>query len=133
MKTNQKVEQKDRPAFIKVTEKEGGIIQSIQYSYEVYVSDKKNEHIHFYIPGYNIFFFAKTQEEGERKADAAMTSFFNYWVKNQGKKAFLEEIIRLGFEETKIKQNRNYKLPKNRPNVPSNFGKKVFTSQKIAA
>lgn len=135
MKTKRKVASTTQPTFIKVSEvDESGIIHSIEYAYEVWISEQKDGgYNYYYIPGFNIFFFAKSHEESEKKAKAAMTGFFNYWVKNQGKRAFLDELKRLGFEEKEQNKIRNYKLPKNRANIPIAFNQKVFTSAKIAA
>jgi len=132
METKQEVEQKNRPAFIKVSEEdEGGRIVAIQYGYQVYVGDKKESdgYFYYYIPSFNIHFFAKTEDEGEKKANAVMTSFFNYWVKNQGKKAFLDEIARLGFIKVKSKAKNKKDIRFNilKPSIPPAY-KKPFSS-----
>jgi hypothetical protein len=122
MKTSSKVAT-DGPTFIRVTKEEGGIIKSIRYSYNVYEAEKNegDKYTQYYIPGYEIYFYAKNKEDGNKIAQATMTAFFNYWVKNQGKKAFLEEIERLGFEEVKSSKNNTLRFSSTRPSVPKAF------------
>ena len=139
MEKKQGVEQKIRPAYIKVSEiDEGGIIKAIEYGYSVYEKEKgpDEEYTSYFIPAFNIHFFAKNEEDKDKIEHAVMTSFFNYWAKNQGKKAFLEEIKRLGFVEqrTKTKEKKNIRFSITRPSVPNAFNKEnKYSSKKIAA
>lgn len=137
MKKEQKVEQKPRPAFIKVSEiDEGGIIRAIEYGYGVYVDEKPTEdgYYNYFIPAFNVHFFAKNEEDAERIEYSVMTSFFNYWVKNQGKKAFFDEIKRLGFVEARptIAPKKNIRFDKKKPNVPPAFNiERRFSKKKM--
>jgi len=140
METNKKVVQANRPAFIKVSEEdENGIIRSIQYGYTVYAEEKKEgeRFYSYYIPSFNIHFFAESEEDGRKIGHAAMTAFFNYWVKNQGKKAFFEEIVRLGFKEAKLKTNarRNIKFSALKASIPPAFNRAAYSvsSDRVAA
>lgn len=139
MKMEQKVEQKSRPAFIKVSEiDEGGIIKAIEYGYSVYEKEKDadEEYTSYFIPAFNIHFFAKNEEDKEKIEHAVMTSFFNFWVKNQGKKAFIQEIKRLGFVEQnpKAKTKKDIRFSIVKPSIPNAFKKEnKYSSKKIAA
>lgn len=135
MKTSSKAAADDtRPAFIKFSD-EACIIKQVEYGYDVYVAEKKegDKYMNYYIPSFNIYYFAANDEDSKRIGDAAMTSFFNYWVKNQGKKAFLDEIKRLGFKESKAgtaKLRRGVRFSHLRDGIPSAFNKRPYTIQR---
>jgi hypothetical protein len=100
MNTKQKVASANRPAFIKVSEdRQNGIIESIECEYSILIADKSDDdkYFRFYIPAFNIYYFSDIEEDGARMADAAVSTFFDFWIKNQGKIAFFDKIKRLGF------------------------------------
>ncbi|WP_295649086.1 hypothetical protein [uncultured Mucilaginibacter sp.] len=127
MEKKQKVDEA-RPAFIKVSESIEGVINGIQCGYAVYVADKKEgeKYFNYFIPSFNMHFFAETEEDGKIIGEAGIEGFFDYWVKNQGKKAFFDQIKKLGFVEVKSKAKKAVRYSAIRPSIPMAYNHKAF-------
>jgi len=84
-----------------------------------------------YIPGFDIIYFADTEEEANVTGDAMMETFFDFWTKNEGQRAFMLELNRMGFRsqrhdydmanllKSKTVGKANFKL--NRSSIPPEF------------
>lgn len=145
METKQQVEDSPTAAFIKVSENgENGIISDISCAYAVYVTEKKenDRYFNYFIPAFNIHYFAETEEDGKIIGEAGVAGFFDYWIKNQGKKAFYEQIEKLGFVQDKstlksnkevrsnIKSKPEFRFQRLKPNVPPAYNHKAFDLEK---
>ncbi len=135
MKTKPEVEQKNRPAFIKVSEEvDGGKINNIQCGYSVYVAEKKegDKYYNFFIPAFKIHYFAESEEEGKKIGEVSVNAFFDYWLKDQGKKAFFDQIKKLGFIEVKraVKSKKDFRFKASKPNIPLAYNHKAFDISK---
>lgn len=71
--------------------------QGINYTYQIRCKQEPNGWLSCYIPGYNLFYSAKSENEVSVKGDAVTALFFKYWVEKEGYRAFLDEMRRLGF------------------------------------
>ncbi|WP_157687590.1 hypothetical protein [Pedobacter psychrophilus] len=141
-----KIDNEKQPTYINITTKNNGV--NITYAYHVLQSDK-NEfgNINCYIPAFDIYFFAKSEEEGVLIGKALTKTFFSYWFSNQGMEKFALEINRLGFtsknhqtamfqlvKEKKIKNSIRFNSI--RENIPAGFEtarKKIQTGELNAA
>lgn len=69
-----------------------------------------------YIPGFDLFFSAKSENQMMERGRQMMKTFFDYWVQEEGYKNFVLKIHKLGFKAPKhnfvIKQYLN-KRPAN--------------------
>jgi hypothetical protein len=96
---------KKEPSFIQFRE------NGINYGFHAHYKKEGNMYS-WYIPSFDIFFSSKTKEEGDRRAIAMTTSFFNQWIHHESFRSFILQIHKLGFRapehhEYKIKQLLN--------------------------
>ncbi|MFN0254527.1 hypothetical protein E6A44_003035 [Pedobacter ureilyticus] len=78
---------------------------TINYSFTTLYNESE-EGLYCYIPGFDIHFFATSEEERTTIANAMTHSFFDFWVKEQGQKSFLLHLNRIGFRT----QNHNFAM-----------------------
>ncbi len=83
--------------FVKDTEYVLVSDQKIEISFIRNVEKKENAYS-AEIPSLNIFFYTKTKKEIEESTHESIESFFNYWLKEKGDRAFLDHMLNLGFD-----------------------------------
>lgn len=122
---------KSKPIEIKINQ------TSIDYSFWMYYIQEENGMFSWYLPGYDISFSTNDYETGEKRAEAMIVSFFQFWLEDKGFQSFVLELRRLGFFPTKegrqlnpqtiysqllkgIKATANFK-PISDPSIPASF------------
>lgn len=78
---------------------------TINYSFTTLFNEAE-EGMYCYIPGFDIHFFATSDEERTSISRAMTQSFFDFWVKEQGQKSFLLHLNKVGFRT----QNHNFAM-----------------------
>ena len=61
----------------------------------------------WYIPSFDIYFSSKTKEQGNERARAMVKSFFNFWLTNQGFRAFALQLFKLGYKTSTHAEFKN--------------------------
>lgn len=102
----------------------------VTYSFSILSQDEDEGHA-CYIPGFDVYFFANTQEEILSIGRSMLSTYFDFWIKNQGYKAFFLELNKIGFRTENHtfamqkllnrKKVGNTKFKLLRGNVPSEF------------
>jgi hypothetical protein len=99
---------KDKNTYIKFEPK------GIRIGYRVYRTAQEGGLITSYIPGFDIAFSSASKEIAIKRANAMVTHFFDYYVKNQSWREFMLKIHKLGFR-TEMHDLQMKKLLNNRP------------------
>lgn len=74
--------------------------EGMKYGFYAYCVEEKGGNYSWYVPAYDIYFSSPSKEEGSRRAKLMVSSFFNFWVKQQGIKQFGLQLHKLGFRAT---------------------------------
>lgn len=91
MKTMSSEITKNKPTYIQITP------EGISWGFHARYIEEKDGMFSWYLPSFDIYFSTNTKEEGQERAKALTTSFFNYWLKKKGFRSFLMKILRLGY------------------------------------
>jgi hypothetical protein len=57
-------------------------------------------HFSCYIPNFDIFYSVSSEENIEKRGKSMLKSFFHFWLKREGKRAFFLELHKKGFRTT---------------------------------
>ncbi len=72
--------------------------EGIRYGYHVLHIPEENGMISSYIPAFDIYFSSPNKEKASERSRTMVTSFFNFWIKKQGFRSFVIQILKLGFK-----------------------------------
>jgi hypothetical protein len=116
---------KSEPTFI-VINRDG-----LRFAYHTLFNIEEDGAVSCYIPAFDIFYSAPNKEEGSRRSRLMVESFMNFWIKKQGFRSFVLQILKLGFKTQNHEQltqllnrkNINAKLSSRNPNIPTGFDK----------
>jgi hypothetical protein len=99
-----KIDHKKEPTFVKIETK--GNMTTISYAFHVLQAKKeeKSKNFNYYIPAFDIYYFAKSEVEGDIIGEAMLESFFNFWFDHKGLDKLAIELHRLGFEANNHKK-----------------------------
>jgi hypothetical protein len=70
----------------------------ISYAYNAHFIKEENGMISAYIPAFDIYFSAADRETASKRGSSLVTSFFSFWIKQQGFRSFVLQILKLGFK-----------------------------------
>jgi hypothetical protein len=90
----------------------------ISYGFQAMFKIEEDGIYSWYIPSFDIYFSSPTKEAGDKRAKAMVRSFFNYWLKNQGYRNFLMQILKLGYKPSSHQELQSLL---NRTNLTANL------------
>lgn len=109
----------------------------ISYGFQIHSIKEANGMYSWYIPSFDTYFSSNDKELGEQRAIEISKSFFNYWLKKKGYRAFLMQILKLGYQADSHEEltallrrtNLNGKLSTRNKVLPDAFRKTKGTMQ----
>lgn len=101
----------------------------IKYGFHYRYITENNGMVSTFIPAYDIYYSSPSLEEAKKRAGIMVNSFFKFWIQQQGFRAFILQILKLGFKapnEKALRQllersNINAKLNSPNREVPLDF------------
>ena len=120
----------NKPTFITIN-KDG-----MKYGFHGHYIKEENGAYSWYIPAFDIYFSSPNFEEGDRRAVIMVKSFMNFWIKQQGFRGFVLQILKLGF---KAQDDKALQQLLNRKNIDAKLravGKSIpaeFLDSKISS
>ncbi len=90
---------------------------------------KEGEMVSTFIPAFDLYYSSPNKDEANKRAKIMVKSFLNFWIQQQGFRAFVLQMLKLGFktpDATALKQllerkNINAKLSASNTNIPDEF------------
>jgi len=76
----------------------------IRYAYNALFIKEENGMVSGYIPAFDIYFSAPDREIASKRGESLVAAFFNFWIKQQGFRAFVLQILKLGFKAPNVQE-----------------------------
>lgn len=99
MKTEELI--KKRKSFINIEPK------GIEWGYTAHYIIEDDGMYSWYIPSFDIFFSSMDEKEGDKIGEDATTAFFEYWLKKQGFRKFVNKVLSLGYKAKSFQELKN--------------------------
>lgn len=78
----------------------------IEYKYWIFVNIEKDGSHSIFLPKFDIYFTARSQDDAISQSKRLMNSFCNYWIKYKGWTEFINHLEDLGFKTNSEAQKK---------------------------